>query len=95
MVTADLGWRDVGSWDAMTKDFDTDDQGNFVRGDILSMDSTGCTLESDGPLIAAVGIKDLVVVHHNGTILVCPKDHAQDVKKVVAKLEDMGRADLT
>jgi mannose-1-phosphate guanylyltransferase len=95
MVTADIGWQDVGSWDAMPKIFPTDESGNFLQGDVLAIDSQGCTLESDGPLIAAVGLKDLVVVHYKGAILVCPKDKAQEVKNVVATLHASGRENLT
>ena len=95
VVEADIGWQDVGSWDALAQCFKTDKDHNFVQGDALIIDSTGCTVDTDGPMTALLGVKDLVVVHAKGAILVCPKDRAQDVKLIVDQLKELGRGDLT
>lgn len=95
VVEADIGWQDVGSWDALGQCFTTDTDGNFVQGDILSLDSKNCTFDSDGPMIAALGLTDMVVVHAKNAILVCPKSRAQDVKLVVDELRQRGRVELT
>ena len=95
VVEADIGWQDVGSWDALSQCFKTDAAGNFIQGDALMIDSQGCTVDTDGPLTALLGIKDMVVVHARGAILVCPKDRAQDVKLIVDRLKESGRSDLT
>ena len=94
VVEADIGWQDVGSWDALSQCFPTDNSGNFVQGDALLIDSSDCTVDTDGPFTALIGVKDLVVVHAKGAILVCPKDRAQDVKLVVERLKETGRKDL-
>ncbi len=94
VVEADIGWQDVGSWDALSRCFKTDAQGNFVSGDVLLIDSHGCTVDSDGPTTAILGLTDIVVVHAKGAILVCPKSRAQDVKIIVDQLKEKGRSDL-
>ncbi len=94
VVEADIGWQDVGSWDALGQCFTTDASGNFVQGDAILIDSAGCTIDTDGPVTAVLGLKDMVVVHAKGAILVCPKSRAQDVKLIVDRLKDSGRTDL-
>jgi mannose-1-phosphate guanylyltransferase len=94
VVETDIGWQDVGSWDALGQCFATDDHQNFIAGDALLMDSKRCTVDTDGPLITLLGCEDLVVVHAKGAILVCPKERAQDVKLIVDKLKANGRTDL-
>ena len=94
VVEADIGWQYVGTWDALSQCFTTDSAGNFVQGDALFIDAVGCTVDSDGPMVAILGVSDLVVVHAKGAILVCPKNRAQDVKLIVDRLKDVGRADL-
>lgn len=94
VVEADIGWQDVGSWDALSQCFPVDQNGNFVSGDVILIDSKDCTVDSDGPVTAVLGMKDVVVVHAKGAILVCPKNRAQDVKSIVDLLKDRGRADL-
>ena len=93
VVDADIGWQDVGSWDALEKCFPTDANGNLCFGDGLLLDCTNTTVDSDGDLIACIGLKDMIVVKAKGAILVCPSDRAQDVKKVVAKLQEQNRDD--
>lgn len=94
VVEADIGWQDVGSWDALSQCFKTDADGNFISGDVLAIDSQGCTIDSDGPMTAILGMKDVIVVHAKGAILVCPKSRAQDVKLIVDLLKEKGRLDL-
>lgn len=91
VIDADIGWQDVGSWDALSKCFDTDDEENLLYGDVIAIDSKNMTVDSDGPLVACVGLEDLVVVCAKGAVLVCPKDRAQDVRQVVAALKDSKR----
>lgn len=94
VVEANFQWQDVGSWDALPESFGTDEAGNYVSGNSLLLDTSDCVIDSDGPLVAALGVKDLVIVHHEGAILVCPKSRSQDVKKVVEQLKQSGRTDL-
>ncbi len=94
VVDGSFEWQDVGSWDALAEAFGSDEQGNYLSGPVLPIEVQNSTIESDGPLIAALGVKDLVIVHADGAILVCPKNRAQDVKLIVDRLRDIGRLDL-
>lgn len=94
VVAADIGWQDVGSWDALSRTFPPDKDGNLLIGHGCMIDSTNTTIDSDGPFVAALGVKDHVIVHSNGAILVCPKEKAQDVKLIVDWLKERGRKDL-
>ncbi len=78
------GWDDVGSWSAIRDLSETTE-----IGDIVSIDTKNCYLRTDeGTLIAAIGVSDLIVVAHDGAVLIMPADQAQNVKKVVAALKD-------
>ena len=49
VIRADIGWQDVGSWDALAQCFPTDPQNNFLAGDVLTIDSQNSTIDTDGP----------------------------------------------
>ncbi|MBD5461246.1 MAG: NTP transferase domain-containing protein [Lachnospiraceae bacterium] len=90
MLEGDFGWNDVGSLDALALFGEADAHGNVCMGESLMID-TGRTISySSGRLIAAVGVEDLMIVETPDSILVCPKNRAQDVKKVVEELQAKG-----
>jgi mannose-1-phosphate guanylyltransferase len=93
IVTAagNFGWYDVGSWPALEDHFDKDDSGNVVVGDGKLLDSGNNVVVSDGRLTALIGVSDLVVVQSKNATLICPKDRAQDVKKMVQLLDADGQ----
>jgi mannose-1-phosphate guanylyltransferase len=94
VVEADIGWKDVGSWDALSQCFKTDANGNLFYGDVISIDSSGITIDSDAKMVACIGVKDLVVVCSEGAVLVCPRERAQDVKYIVEQLKKRGSLEL-
>lgn len=94
VIEADIGWQDIGSWDALSRCFDTDSEGNLFYGDVLAIDTKNTTVDTDGAFVACVGLEDVAVVSSKGAILVCPKGRAQEVKSVVARLKDQGRSEL-
>jgi len=91
VVPLDAGWSDVGSWSALHEACESDRHGNVARGDVISEDSRGCYLYAESRLLAAVGLKDHVVVETKDAVLVAPKSHVQDVKKLVFRLKEQGR----
>src|SRR6201995_1090092 len=91
VVPLDAGWSDVGSWSALHDACETDGHGNVARGDVIAEDSSNCYLYSESRLVAAVGLKDHVVVETKDAVLVAPKDRVQDVKKLVMRLKEGGR----
>lgn len=88
-----LGWSDIGSWSALAEISQKDEQGNALQGDVLQYASQRCYIRSEGRLVAALGVQDLVVVETADAVLVAHKDHVQDVKKVVEHLTAAGRSE--
>ncbi len=86
VVTAGFEWDDLGSWDAVGRLLDSDAAGNAVLGDAVTVDASNCVLASDGH-VAAVGVEDLVVASYGGRTLVVPREQAQRVREVVARLD--------
>lgn len=86
VVPVAMDWSDVGSWDALYELADKDADGNHAHGAVLARDSRGCLLHSDGPLIAAVGVTDLVVIATRDAVVVLPRGESQRVKEVVDAL---------
>jgi mannose-1-phosphate guanylyltransferase/mannose-6-phosphate isomerase len=93
VVPADLGWSDVGSWDALWELGAKDGDGNVSVGDVVLEGATGCYARSDGMLTAVVGLTDVVVVTTEDAVLAMHRDCAQDVKKVVERLRALKRSE--
>lgn len=93
-IPVDFGWHDVGSWPALAEVLAADAGGNVVRGRTVSLDSRDSVLVGDGVLVAAVGVRDLVVVATPDAVLVVPKREAQRVKEVVDVVRDRGWDEL-
>ncbi|NHN92148.1 mannose-1-phosphate guanylyltransferase/mannose-6-phosphate isomerase [Acetobacter sicerae] len=91
VVPADLGWSDVGSWDALWDISPKDASGNVAVGDVLIEDSKNSYVRSEKYLTAVAGVDDLVVVTTDDAVLVTHRDRAQDVKKIVDRLKKAKR----
>lgn len=94
VVPGEFGWNDVGSFDMLNALHAADENNNVLVGDTLTFNTSGSILSSSGRLIAAVGVKDLVIVETEDAVMVCPKDRAQEVKRIVDKLMEEGREEL-
>ncbi len=94
MAPIDVGWSDIGGFDALWEAAAKDAGGNAVSGDAVLVDTRGSFVSSDGPTVAVLGGLELVVVVRDGVVLIVPRDRAQDVKKVVDELRTRGREDL-
>jgi mannose-1-phosphate guanylyltransferase len=87
----DYDWNDVGSWSALAEIAEPDTAGNWPSltdgAELIAEDSAGNIAYAEGnELIALVGVQDLVVVRSGHITLVCPRDRAQDVKRIVERL---------
>jgi len=87
VVPVDIGWSDVGSWDALWRISPSDQAGNTLVGDVVSLDSRDSYLHSESGLLAAVGVADLAVVATADAVMVCPRERAQEVRDLVARLD--------
>lgn len=89
VIPATFDWSDIGSWSAMQKLTQPDAEGNAVVGEAVMVDSTNCYVQSDGRLVATVGVDNLIVVDTPDAVLVAEGSRSQDVKKVVERLKDL------
>ena len=93
VVPARFAWSDVGSWSALWALGAKDALGNVSQGDVMARDSHGSYLRSEGRLIAAVGVENLVVIETSDALLVSTKDRADDVKLAVDQLKRSRRTE--
>ncbi|MCR4649507.1 MAG: NTP transferase domain-containing protein [Lachnospiraceae bacterium] len=95
VVPGEMGWNDVGSFDMMEVLRDKDADGNITEGDVVAVDTKdSIILSKGGKTITAVDVEGLVIVETDDAIMVCPKDKAQSVKKIVEALQAKGRNEL-
>jgi mannose-1-phosphate guanylyltransferase len=87
VLPADVGWSDIGSWAAVYELLAKRRGANVSAGPHIALDSHGNFFWSPKKLVAAVGVRDLIVVETPDALLVCPRDRAQDVGQVVKWLE--------
>ncbi len=85
-----FAWDDVGSWPALTRHLPADADGNVREGRVATLDAQGNLVVSRGRVTALLGVRDLVVVQAEGATLVCPRDRAGDLKKLVQALREDG-----
>jgi mannose-1-phosphate guanylyltransferase len=93
MACGTFYWDDVGAWPALESHFEQDEDSNTKIGQVETLDAEGNIILSKDHLTAVIGVKDLVVVQADGVTLVCPKDRAQDIKKMVVALRENGSYD--
>jgi len=91
VVPVDMGWSDVGSWHSLWDIAERDAKGNALQGDVVTEGVRNSYIRSEGPLVAALGVEDLVVVATKDALLVSHRDACQDVKKIVEQLESAKR----
>ncbi len=91
VIPVDIGWSDIGSWGALLDVLDGDEHGNVATGELLSLDAQGCYVRSGSRLVAAIGLRDLVIVDTPDVLLVCTRERAEEVKTLVNRLAAQGR----
>jgi mannose-1-phosphate guanylyltransferase/mannose-6-phosphate isomerase len=90
VVPVEMGWSDVGSWSSLPEVVEADDSGTVCvnSNGHVSLDSSGCLIYVDSKVVATVGVHNLIVVSTPDALLICDRERAQDVKRVV---EELGR----
>lgn len=92
IVPANIGWNDIGSFTSLHA-LKKGEEGNAIKGDVISYDTRNSLIETDGPLVTTVGLDGVAVIVKDGSILVAKLDAAQDVKKIVETLKTEQRTD--
>jgi len=87
VITMDVGWNDLGSWESIYRKSTKDSQGNVTRGNVILQDSENCLIFSDKRLITAVGLRNLIIIETDDALLACDLTRSQDVKKLVETLK--------
>ena len=91
-IPCDIGWSDIGSWNAVSELTPPDEHGNRFEGEVMAYDASNNYVSTEDRLAALVGVQDLLVVDTPDALLIAHKDHAQDVKHIVKRLKSDGHA---
>ena len=94
VIPGECGWNDVGSWDMMEILHDPDENGNILLGDAVAVDVKDTVIYASTRTVTAVDVNNIVIVETPDAVMVCRKDRAQEVKKIVDALNEAGRKDL-
>lgn len=86
VVPCDIGWSDIGSWNAVRDLVKPDADGNRVVGEAILVDSQNTYVQADDRLVATVGVRDLMVVDTPDALLIVDPERSQEVKQVVSRL---------
>ena len=86
VTSGDFGWDDVGTWTAADRHLKTDGRRNAIRGGVTLLDCENSVAVAEGARIAALGVKDIVIVTTEDSVLVASKDRVQDLKKLLATI---------
>ena len=88
VIPLDVGWSDVGSWESVWESSLKNNEGNFIKGNVISKNNKNCYLRSESKLIVGMGLKDLILVETSDAILIAEKSYSQKVKDIVQELKD-------
>ena len=86
----DVGWNDVGSWASLGDVWDCDEDGNAIRGEVVSIESKDCIVSSPHKLATLIGAENIIVVDTPDALMICRKDRAQDIRKLQQILKAQG-----
>jgi mannose-1-phosphate guanylyltransferase/mannose-6-phosphate isomerase len=86
VAPCEVAWADIGSWSELWRLGAKDADGNVVHGPVAAAETAGSIIWSDGPVVATLGVDDLIVVATRDAVLVLPKSRAQEVKSIVERL---------
>ncbi|MFN8755196.1 MAG: mannose-1-phosphate guanylyltransferase/mannose-6-phosphate isomerase [Burkholderiales bacterium] len=90
VVPCDIGWSDIGSWNALGELTEPDGDGNRIEGEAVMHDATNCFVRSGERMVGVVGLDNVLVIDTTDAVLVAHRDRAQDVKQVFATLKSSG-----
>lgn len=93
VIPGTFGWDDVGSWLAVGRINQQNEFGNVIKGNIITVNTKNSIIQGMDKLIAAVGLKDLIVVDTEDALLICEKESAGDIKKVIENLKICNRTE--
>ena len=90
VVNCDIGWSDMGNWQALGDLTTPDNNDNRIQGEVLLQNCRNSTIKSESRIVGVVGVEDLIIVDTADALLVAHKDHSQDVKHIYEQLKARG-----
>lgn len=94
VIPLDAGWSDVGSWASLYDLMERDGANNVVRGGHIGVETQDSMIYAGKRLVATIGLENMIVIDTEDALLICPRDRAQDVKKIVDELRKRKADDL-
>ena len=91
VIPLDAQWNDIGSWSALHDIGIKDSNGNVIQGDVFTEEITNTYIHANHHMVATIGVQDLVIVDTPNATLIATKDKAQEVKKIVERLQKLDR----
>ena len=91
VVSLDAQWNDIGAWPALYDIGKKDGQGNVIKGDVITQDTTNTYINVDHHLVAAIGVDSLIIIDTPDATFITTQDKAQEVKNIVESLQAGGR----
>ena len=95
VLPAEIEWNDVGTWTSLAEISKNDSHGNVINGNVVSVENSDSIIQAENRLVAALGLKGIIVVDTPDALLVCPKERAQDVKKIVEQIKSEKRSEAS
>ena len=93
VVPLDAQWNDIGAWPALYDIGTKDNQGNVIKGDVITQDTTKTYINADHHMVVAIGVDNLIIVDTPDVTFVASQDKSQEVKGVVESLQARGRCE--
>ncbi len=93
VIPMNVGWNDVGSWDKIADISQKDKDKNSINGNVVTMDTKNCYINSQAGLMAVIGANNLIIINFKDVTLIVNKDNAQDVKKLFNILKESNHAE--
>ncbi len=94
VIPGNFGWDDVGSWLAVGRLQNKNEDGNVINGDVITLKTEDSIIQGNNKLIAIIGVENIIVVDSDDALLIADADHAGDIKEVMEILEKEGREEL-
>ncbi|WP_369715828.1 mannose-1-phosphate guanylyltransferase [Leptotrichia alba] len=91
VIPGNFGWDDVGSWLSLERINKTNQDGNVISGNVISIKTKNSIIQGNEKLIATIGLEDIVIVDTDDVTLICHKDNTQEVKEIISNLKICNR----
>jgi len=93
VVPLDAQWNDIGAWPALYDIGTKDSQGNVIKGDVITQDTTNTYINADHHMVATIGVDNLIIIDTPDATFIATQDKAQEVKSIVESLQASGRSE--